>query len=82
MADQKKIFVTCEKVGGGCRVEAGGTFKDIIVLTTELLTEIGLSLGKDEGLDRMVTPEDLIEAISSTAIENACKRTDRDGLSH
>lgn len=82
MADQKKIFVTCEKVGGGCKVEAGGTLEDIVVLTTELLMEIGLSLAKEDDFDEMVSPEDIIEAISSTAIENACKRVNRDGLSH
>ncbi|WP_394523703.1 hypothetical protein [Lacrimispora sp. JR3] len=82
MDDQKKIFVTCEKVGSGSRVEAGGTFKDIVVLTTELLIEVGVSLSQEEVFDKMITPEDLIKAISATAIESASKRTKEDVLSH
>lgn len=79
--ENQKIFVTCEKVGTTCKVEAEGTLKDIIVLSTELLIEIGLSLSKEEVFDKIITPEDLIEAISSTAIENICSRAKQAGLS-
>jgi hypothetical protein len=83
MNEQKRSFVTCEKVGDVCKVEAGGSFKELMVLTTELLTEVGLSLTKDKGLglDERITPEDLIEVISSTAIENVCKRNNKVGKS-
>ena len=81
MNEQKRSFVTCEKVGDACKVEAGGSFKELMVLTTELLTEVGLSLTKDKGLDERITPEDIIEVISSTAIENVCKRNNKVGKS-
>lgn len=78
MKDQKRIFVSCEKLGNIARVETSGTLKDIVVLTANLLIEVGSSFANEGDFDGVVSPKDVIEAIASTAVESISVS----GLSH
>ena len=72
--EQKGIFVSCKNANGKVTTSIHGTIGDVMTLTTALLMEVGPSIADAENLNA----KDIIEAITSTAIENVGKN----GLSH
>jgi len=65
--DQKRIFVSCERVNGKVTTNVNGTVGDVMTLTTALLMKVGSAVADAEDLEI----EDIIETITSTAIENS-----------